>query len=89
MQKLRKGRWRWTLVGVCASCPTNPVWLVYQQPLPYGLGGEASPAMDQGVRLRIWVLCLADCVLIVLGECLGIFVHPFLRPRTPAPVFHV
>ena len=41
-------------VGVCASCPTNPVWLVYQQPLPYGLGGEASPAMDEIVCMMGW-----------------------------------
>ena len=63
----------------CDTCPTNVVWLVYQQPAPYGLGGDASPAMEFSVRLRIWLLCLADCGLIVLGESLGIFAQAFMR----------
>ena len=63
----------------CDTCPTNVVWLVYQQPAPYGLGGDASPAMEFSVRLRIWLLCLADCGLIVLGESLGIFAQTFMR----------
>ena len=71
----------YTLPG-CDTCPTNVVWLVYQQPAPLGLGGTASPAMDFSVRLRIWLLCLADCGLIVLGESVGIFAQTFMQSST-------
>ena len=59
----------------CETCPANPVWLAYQQPLPWGGGGAASPAMGLALRMRLWCLTMLNCTLIVLWEG-GVLVGP-------------
>jgi len=62
----------YTLPG-CSTCPTSPVWLVYQVPQALGgHGGLPSPAMSFEVRLRIWLVAMVECALLVIWEKVGV-----------------
>jgi magnesium-transporting ATPase (P-type) len=74
----------------CGECPRNPVWLVYQQPLPLGGGGAPSPAMSFNFRLRLWLIAVTNCTCIVAFEKFRLSVlTDWMRTFKPAAVQHV
>lgn len=74
----------------CETCPTSPVWLIFQQPESLGgPGGQSSPAMSFDVRLRVWLFALLECALLCVWEKIGVMgpVADYLKRRYPRQSF--
>lgn len=54
----------------CGDCPTNPVWLAYQQPQPLGPGGAPSPGMGLAFRWRMLALAFSSSLVMLVVESL-------------------
>ena len=54
----------------CETCPINPAWLQWQQPLPLGQGGSPSPGMPAIEMFYNLLLCYAMIVLMFAWEAL-------------------